>query len=780
MKKSALLLLIAGFIIAESVSLYAQTAILRGNITDGTTGDSLLGANVILASPSAGIQPFGTSTNRSGDYEIRGIVPGTYTLSISFIGYETRLFEDFLLSQGETRVLNIAMMPSVLEAGEIEVSATRQSLNPLESSSSITILDTTHITAIQAMTPADHVIGLAGVDVVKTGVIQSNVALRGFNDVFSGSLLMMVDNRIGRIPSLRFNAFNFLPNSNEDIEQIEIIRGPASALYGPNSANGVLHFITKSPFGSEGFVSNFGFGQRKIVTVDFRYAGSYNNKLGYKITGSFMQGEDFPSRDAFEDSLRNDILDNNAELVAKGLVAPIDPKLLRVGKRFFLIEKLSSTGRLDYRVNKDMMLTFNGGINWASNIELTQIGAAQIDNWRYMYGQVQLRYNNLFMQTFVNSSNTGDTYLTRDGKDLVDRSKLYVYQIRNTSSFTNRQSFTYGFDALWTRPVTDGTINGSFEEDDDINEFGFYLISETEITENIKIISASRFDKHNRLDDPFISGRASLILTPEPDNIFRFSFNRAFQTPTAQNLFLDRLISPVASRKIPFNVWATGVPETGFTFKRDSGGGIDGLYMQASPFFRPPQQNSDFMAADATLMWAEAVEALNQIKGSGLDFVFYDMRFITPPTSNDVLTVLKFFNTSTGKYEVIDPSAITSIRTLDQTETNTFELGYKGIVKKKLLVNADLYFSKIKNFIGPLLLETPSVFFDNASLREYLLAKNLVGLNSHITVSNFMSDFPVGTVVPDQTIHPGDLLLTYRNFGDIDVLGLDLDFAYNI
>ena len=260
MKKSALLLLVAGFIIAESVSLYAQTAILRGNITDGTTGDSLLGANVILASPSAGIQPFGTSTNRSGDYEIRGIVPGTYTLSISFIGYETRLFEDFLLSQGETRVLNIAMMPSVLESGKIEVSATRQSLNPLESSSSITILDTTHITAIQAMTPADHVIGLAGVDVVKTGVVQSNVALRGFNDVFSGSLLIMVDNRIGRIPSLRFNAFNFLPNSNEDIEQIEIIRGPASALYGPNSANGVMHFITKSPFGSEGFVSNFGFG----------------------------------------------------------------------------------------------------------------------------------------------------------------------------------------------------------------------------------------------------------------------------------------------------------------------------------------------------------------------------------------------------------------------------------------------------------------------------------------------------------------------------------------
>jgi len=238
------------------------------------------------------------------------------------------------------------------------------------------------------MSLADHVVGLAGVDVVKTGISQSSIALRGFNDVFSGSLLMLVDNRIGRLPSLRFNAYNFLPNSNEDIEQIEIIRGPASALYGPNSANGVMHMITKSPFGSEGYIVNFGVGQRKIVTGDFRYAGSYKNKIGYKVTGSIMQGEDFESRDAFEDSLRNDILVNNADLVRRGLVAPIHPGTLRVGKRFFLIEKVSSTARVDYRVNDDMLWTINGGINWANNLELTKIGAAQVDDWRYMYGQI--------------------------------------------------------------------------------------------------------------------------------------------------------------------------------------------------------------------------------------------------------------------------------------------------------------------------------------------------------------------------------------------------------
>ena len=59
-------------------------------------------------------------------------------------------------------------------------------------------------------------------------------------------MLALTDNRISKSPSLRLNAYNFIPITNDDIERIELVFGPGSALYGPNCANGVMHIITRS------------------------------------------------------------------------------------------------------------------------------------------------------------------------------------------------------------------------------------------------------------------------------------------------------------------------------------------------------------------------------------------------------------------------------------------------------------------------------------------------------------------------------------------------------
>ena len=61
--------------------------------------------------------------------------------------------------------------------------------------------------------------------------------------------------------------------------------GPGSALYGPNSANGVMHILTKSPFGSEGTTVTLGSGERSVLTGALRHAGSFDDRIGYKISG---------------------------------------------------------------------------------------------------------------------------------------------------------------------------------------------------------------------------------------------------------------------------------------------------------------------------------------------------------------------------------------------------------------------------------------------------------------------------------------------------------------
>ncbi|MCH8286299.1 TonB-dependent receptor [candidate division KSB1 bacterium] len=188
-------------------------------------------------------------------------------------------------------------------------------------------------------------------------------------------------------------------------------------------------------------------------------------------------------------------------------------------------------------------------------------------------------------------------------------------------------------------------------------------------------------------------------------------------------------------------------------------------------------------------MWKEVVESFDKISVSGLNGTLGVISNLPFPNPADISTELKSFNSATGEFHSIDPSLITNIDKLEPTKTESFEFGYKGLIGSKLIINSDMYFSRIDNFIGPLLIETPNVFFEQLSLQKYLLdsifaldpeflhSKNITH-SKVVEAANFISGIPVGTITPEQFSHPGDVILTYRNFGDIDLFGLDMDFTY--
>src|SRR5690606_30032996 len=124
--------------------------------------------------------------------------------------------------------------------------------------------------------------------------------------------------------------------------------------------------------------------------------------------------------------------------------------------------------------------TFQSGItNVSSGIELTGLGAAQVEDWRYTYYQTRFNWNRLFAQVYLNQSDAGETFLLRTGQPIVDESTLLVGQIRHGFSPIARQSFTYGVDYFRTNPQTRGTINGMYEDEDKTTEVGAYVQSET-------------------------------------------------------------------------------------------------------------------------------------------------------------------------------------------------------------------------------------------------------------------------------------------------------------
>jgi iron complex outermembrane receptor protein len=127
------------------------------------------------------------------------------------------------------------------------------------------------------------------------------------------------------------------------------------------------------------------------------------------------------------------------------------------------------------------------------------------------------------------------------------------------------------------------------------------------------------------------------------------------------------------------------------------------------------------------------------------------------------------------------PEAIERIK---PTISNTLEIGYKGILGDRLLVAADLYSSRIKDFVGPLRVETPSIFYTPESVQAFVLhrlgpliqAGAVSQAEAEAIIAGFAS-LPLGTVAPDQA-ESTDLILSYRNFGDVDLWGADVSFQF--
>ncbi len=811
---------------------FAEKGTLSG-VVMGSEGEAIPGANVVLVSDLLPGGKIGTATDEDGRFRLERLPAGEYQLSVTHIGYRALMREGVGIVAGEQE-LTLTLETGIIFLDQNVVSASRRQEKVLEAPASVAIVEAEEIRNRPALSVAEHIRDLPAVDFSQTGLAQSNVVVRGFNNVFSGALLTLTDNRIARVPSLRLNAYNFIPVTNDDIERIEVVLGPGSALYGPNSANGVMHIITRSPFTSAGTNVNVGLGERSVRKVGMRHAGAASDRLGYKVSAQYYTGMDWE----YEDPV---------EVQARAANPDIQP-------RSFDIERQSAEARLDYKASDDLTAILSAGYNKGDQIELTGLGAGQAQDWAYNYVQLRLLYKNWFAQVFQNGSDAGETFTLRDGNPIVDKSKLTAFQIQHSAVLGVRQRFTYGADVLLTRPDTEGTITGGNEDYDQTNEFGAYVQSETALSEMLDLVVALRYDDHNRIPEGEISPRAGLVFKPQETQILRLTYNHAFSTPSSSNLYLD-----IRSSQDPFGIGAAFAPVLGFapaidiraqgTYREDMGGG----WTFARSGNGRPQFRSSFAPAAGmdpadyidlgdpvftNVMWglgrggvlsalntplfmglaatqigilqelekAEAEVAAQQLLG-GLDALLPEQL----TGLDNALLMLNLEKVAAGDPAPFDPVAdVIDVPLTRSTTTETFELGYKGIVGEKLVVAADLYHTRIQDFVSPIQVQTPNVFLDPASLGAALgasvgetLAGNaelaaavapldnmqvpgtLSGNGNGSPVDEIVTLFaggaagiPFGTVTPEQAFEPTAVMLTYRNFGEISLNGLDVNLAY--
>ena len=813
------------FVLWSTCSVAAQNlGSLTGKVETGD-GEILFGANVIVKGPAIeGIR--GAITNERGIYRIDRLPPGIYEITISYIGYETTVTSGVEIRAGANMTRDFSLTAVALIGQQVVVSASRKQEKALDAPASISIVDASEIRDRQVLSMSEYVKTLPGVDFSQTGISQGSMVVRGFNNVFSGALLTLVDNRIARIPSLRLNAYDIIPLTSDDIERIEIVLGPGSALYGPNSANGVMHIITRSPFGSEGNTISISGGQRSVRKLSLRHASTLSDKIGIKISGGYAATHDWEYVDSLEVAARGE------------------------NPRDYSTERTTGEFRLDFRPTDELTLIGTVGHSKMSGLQQTDLGVGQAKDWTYNFYQGRLLYRGWFAQVFYNTSNAGDTKLITPGDPIVDNSHLLVLQLQHNASLGQKQHFAYGADVLLTRPKTGGTISGMHEENDNTDEYGIYLQSETNLSDQIDLVLAGRIDKHTHIENPFFSPRAALVIKPTQDNALRLTYNRAFSTPETTDLFLDRIGVPdvfglganfnsVLGFSPAIDLRAQGTAGTGFTFRRD----INGLPMFRTPFAPVASLPKDhyFSLHDpqaTNLMWGVAREAilnglLAQLEPLAIELLAGGLGLsqdqaaamieqlvgtfpgVIPKRLPGLQNSAATLNTETQGFDPISDltNAVTDIKKIGSTTTETFEVGYKGIVKNKLILAADAYQTRIKNFVSPLRIETPNVFLAPGPLSEALtdaLTENLkdpanaslaivlifldqlnepelglVGNGNGTGVDELTQLFvsnaamiPFGTISPEQAPNPTAVMVAPRNFGRITLYGADLSLAY--
>ncbi len=226
--------------------LFAQRGSISGRVTDSTNDSPLIGANILIEGTNQG-----AATDIDGRYIIKQLNPGTYTIVVSYIGYQSSR-EKITLDNGQKILKDLTLQPEAIEMETYVVTASRRRERVEDAPAAISVISKAEIRRESNTNLGDYLKGTKGIDFTQSGIDSYNMTARGFNSSFSSRLLTLTDGRMANVPSLRLTAYNVIPVSFEDVEQIEVVLGPASALYGPNAHSGVLNIVTSSPIRNTG------------------------------------------------------------------------------------------------------------------------------------------------------------------------------------------------------------------------------------------------------------------------------------------------------------------------------------------------------------------------------------------------------------------------------------------------------------------------------------------------------------------------------------------------
>jgi outer membrane receptor protein involved in Fe transport len=481
----------------------------------------------VSAAAAAEQQPAGQPTpQQTPDQQQKPEEPPTYAETVVVSGSRT-----------EEKLINTPVTMTVITADTIENAPTRNFAELLRS--------------------------VPGLNLTQVSARDINATTRAATGTLSTGQLALLDGRSLYQDFFGFVMWDFLPVNLNEIKQVEVIRGPASAVWGANAFNGVINVLTKSPREIQGTSVTFGMGlfDRSVNDADVdrgtlvyfsgTHAQAINDRWAFKLSGGGYSQGPLPRPTG----------------VISGSPGTMYPPYQNTGST-----QPKFDGRIDYDFEDGRKLSFSGGVAGTEGIMHTGIGPFDINSGSKMgYGKVSYSQKGLHANFFTNVlDGNASNLLTRDvnfrpiGFDF--QTQTYDAELTNVSTVAQRHVLSYGgnfrynsFD-LSLAPQADNRV-----------EFGVYGQDEIFLSNHFRWVVGARIDRFDYLDDFVFSPRTTFMVKPSENQQFRVSYNRAYRSPSVINNFLDvTIVEPVnlgafspalAGRIYPLPIQSTGNPD---------------------------------------------------------------------------------------------------------------------------------------------------------------------------------------------------------------------------
>ena len=389
---------------------------------------------------------------------------------------------------------------------EIIITASKREQKISDSPSAISIITAEDIKLLGATQLSEVFMMIPGIHI---GYSTHNTAImggiRGFHKASTNTVVVLFDGIPWDFEFYGVPEFNPFPVALEEIERIEVLRGPGSSLYGPDAVSGVINVITKKLEDTKGNLVSLTAGEKNTFVGTYVHGGSIKNKINYRISSTWDQ------RDSW------------------GFIANLrDPsgKYMRLNSSF------------DFLIDDNSKINLFGSFLNVREQDACQekIGAAIINNSEkyatsitYTSKDPNIMVRGFWQEkdvsTWIRGNSPTDTWLTSTFDLTMKSSGKKGVEFQHTFEPIEKDIFVWGVNFTQLTCKTD-ELGGRRRTD----LSGVFVDNTYDFNDKFTINTSLRLDNHPNVGDT-LSHRLSFLYSPWVDHNFRFTWASSFRNP---------------------------------------------------------------------------------------------------------------------------------------------------------------------------------------------------------------------------------------------------------